>query len=79
MRGLAVDLAPIRINAVCPGIVMTEVVADRPASAIRAMVETNPIQRAATPAEAAQAYVYFKCSEYSSGLILPVDGGGLLV
>ena len=23
-RGLAVDLAPIRVNAVCPGMVLTE-------------------------------------------------------
>lgn len=29
VRGLAVDLAPVRVNVVCPGVVDTEVSAER--------------------------------------------------
>ncbi len=32
-----------------------------------------------SPAEAAQAYIYFMRNGYATGLTLPVDGGGLLV
>jgi NAD(P)-dependent dehydrogenase (short-subunit alcohol dehydrogenase family) len=38
-----------------------------------------PLPRAATPAEAAQAYVYLMLNGYITGQILPVDGGGSLV
>lgn len=38
-----------------------------------------PLPRAATPREAAQAYIYLMLNGYVTGQILPVDGGGLLV
>jgi NAD(P)-dependent dehydrogenase (short-subunit alcohol dehydrogenase family) len=78
-RGLAMDLAPVRVNAVCPGLVLTEHVKQMPAARLNAMVEALPVPRGATPAEAARAYIYFMLNGYATGQVLPVDGGGLLV
>lgn len=79
-RGLAVDLAPVRVNAVCPGLIMTEHVATSyPAHLVEAMVGPLPIPRAGTPTEAAQAYVYAMQNRYLTGQVLAVDGGGLLM
>ena len=79
-RGLAMDLAPVRVNAVCPGIVLTEhVKAQMPPGRLQAYTAALPIARSAEPAEAAAAYVYLMQSTYATGQILPVDGGGLLV
>ncbi len=75
------DLAPLRINAVCPGLTLTELMTDRPGSAgrIEAATAGLPLPRAASPAEAATAYIYLMLNGYVTGQILPVDGGGLLV
>jgi NAD(P)-dependent dehydrogenase (short-subunit alcohol dehydrogenase family) len=78
-RGLAIDLAPIRINAVCPGIILTEPVRRMPEEMLGAYLSPLPIPRGASPTEAAAAYVYLMLNSYVTGQILPVDGGGGLV
>jgi NAD(P)-dependent dehydrogenase (short-subunit alcohol dehydrogenase family) len=78
-RGLAMDLAPVRVNAVSPGLVLTEHVLEMPEAVRQAIVAALPLPRGATPAEAAQAYVYLMQNTYATGQVLPVDGGGLLV
>ncbi len=79
-RGLAIDLAPVRVNAVCPGVILTEHVEQMmPEARLRSFVAPLPVPRAGTPAEAAKAYVYLMLNRYATGQILPVDGGGLLV
>jgi NAD(P)-dependent dehydrogenase (short-subunit alcohol dehydrogenase family) len=78
-RGLAMDLAPVRVNAVCPGLVLTDHVKQMPEAMLQSMVAPLPAPRAATPGEAAEAYVYLMLNGYATGQILPVDGGGLLV
>jgi NAD(P)-dependent dehydrogenase (short-subunit alcohol dehydrogenase family) len=78
-RGLAMDLSPVRVNAVCPGLVLTDHVKQMPEAMLQSMVAPLPMPRAASPAEAAKAYVYLMLNGYATGQILPVDGGGLLV
>jgi NAD(P)-dependent dehydrogenase (short-subunit alcohol dehydrogenase family) len=78
-RGLAVDLAPLRINAVSPGLVLTDQVRQMPAEVIDTFTSHLPISRAATPAEAALAYIYLMQNPYITGQVLPVDGGAWLV
>lgn len=78
-KGLAVDLAPVRVNAVCPGLVLTEIVQQMPEAYRKAAVANQAVPRTATPEEAAQAYVYAMLASYVTGQVLPVDGGGLLV
>jgi len=78
VRGFAVDLAPQRINGVCPGLTLTELIPRVP-ERIQAATAGLPLPRAASPSEAAMAYVYLMLNGYLTGQILPVDGGGLLV
>jgi NAD(P)-dependent dehydrogenase (short-subunit alcohol dehydrogenase family) len=77
--GLAMDLAPVRVNAVCPGIILTDIVKQRPEAALQSLVAPLPVPRGASPAEAAKAYVYLMLNGYATGQILPVDGGGMVV
>ena len=79
-RGLAVDLAPVRVNAVCPGLILTDhVKRTMPEAMQQSFVAPLPVPRAGSPAEAAKAYVYLMLNGYATGQILPVDGGGLVV
>jgi NAD(P)-dependent dehydrogenase (short-subunit alcohol dehydrogenase family) len=82
-RALAVELAPIRVNIVCPGIVksplwsnMTE--GDRTAL-YRAMQEKLLVGHVGEPEEVAEAYLYLMRQTYGTGQVLVVDGGGALV
>ena len=79
VRGLALDIAPIRVNAVCPGLVMTERGRQMPEEAVRQMTARQPLPRGAEPDEVAQAYLYAMRGGYTTGQVLIVDGGGLLV
>ena len=82
-RALAVDLAPVRVNAVCPGYVLTEVwnsiPQERRAEQLRRMTERQPLPRAGEPAEVAEAYLYLMRGGYSTGQVLVVDGGMSLI
>jgi len=79
-RGLAIDLAPVRVNAVCPGLILTDHVRQAmPEAGLRSFVASLPVPRAGSPAEAAKAYAYLMLNGYATGQILPVDGGGLVV
>ena len=78
-HGLAIDLAPVRVNAVCPGMILTEVVKQAPEETLQAWVAGLPLPRGATPTEAATTYVYLMLNGYVTGQTLAVDGGGLLV
>jgi len=79
-RGLAVDLAPVRVNVANLGLILTDqVLGMMPPQMIEATVAGLPVPRGATPAEAATAYVYLMLNTYVTGQVLAVDGGGLLV
>lgn len=77
-RGLAVELAPRRVNAVCPGLIRTGVFAPLPEERIIEMTKRQPIPRIGTPAEAAQSYLYLMNNRYVTGQVLIVDGGTML-
>ena len=77
--GLAVDLAPIRVNAVCLGIVLTERTKSMGEAALQAFTARQPLPRGGDPAEAAQAYLYLMHGGYTTGQVLRVDGGGSAV
>jgi len=79
--GLAVELAPVRVNGVCPGAIVTEAWDDVPPAFRRFQEErlaAQPIPRAGVPAEAAEAYLYLMRGTYTTGQILRVDGGWTL-
>jgi NAD(P)-dependent dehydrogenase (short-subunit alcohol dehydrogenase family) len=79
--GLAVEMAPLRVNGVFPGGVATEIFAGLPEAmrlAEEARFANQPIPRIARPDEVAQAYLYLMKCGYVTGQILQVDGGGAL-
>lgn len=79
--GLAVELAPLRVNGVFPGGVATEVfhgLPDTLRQAEEARFASQPIARIGQPAEVAEAYLYLMKCDYVTGQILQVDGGGML-
>jgi NAD(P)-dependent dehydrogenase (short-subunit alcohol dehydrogenase family) len=82
-RALAVELAPIRVNVVCPGIVRTELWNDMTETDREAMYrdpgQRLPVGRIGEPEDLAHAYVYLMREEYSTGQVVVVDGGAVLV
>ncbi|HXU99360.1 MAG TPA: SDR family oxidoreductase [Caulobacteraceae bacterium] len=77
-RGLAVDLAPLRVNAVCPGLVMSGATKGMPEAMVKGFTARCLIPRAGEPAEVAQAYLYLMRGAYTTGQVLIVDGGLML-
>ncbi|GGE96901.1 SDR family oxidoreductase [Sphingomonas prati] len=78
-RSLAIDLAPVRVNIVSPGITLTEQVKKTmPEEMLESFVTQLPTGRAAHPNETAMAYVYVMLNNYVTGQVVPVDGGALL-
>jgi NAD(P)-dependent dehydrogenase (short-subunit alcohol dehydrogenase family) len=78
-----VELAPIRVNAVCPGIVKTELwssmtESDR-AAMYRDVEQKLPVGRVGEADDLAQAYLYLMRQGYSTGQVIVVDGGAVLV
>lgn len=78
---LAVEWAArgIRVNAVAPGTISTEAVAQLPEEYKAPMKEAHPIGRLGDPSEVANAILFLASDEASfvTGTILPVDGGYL--
>ncbi|KII90651.1 hypothetical protein PLICRDRAFT_39233 [Plicaturopsis crispa FD-325 SS-3] len=85
VRGLAVDLAPVRVNLVEPGAILTEVWGSiLPAEEQRKVVlasfaEKSLLKRVGDVADAAETYVYLIKGEFTTGTVAVVDGGTLLV
>jgi NAD(P)-dependent dehydrogenase (short-subunit alcohol dehydrogenase family) len=81
-RALAVELAPIRVNAVAPGVVRSPLWASMtPASREQLYHDTAaaiPAGRVGEPADIAHAYLYCLTQPFATGSILTVDGGTVL-
>jgi len=67
----------IRVNAVAPGFVATEILRAMPEKVLSAMVEHTPIGRMGQPEDIANAYVWLASDQASfvHGAVLSVDGG----
>ncbi|BCG87104.1 short chain dehydrogenase [Mesorhizobium sp. 113-3-9] len=83
VRALAVELAPIRVNAVSPGWVDTEIWAqvagDRKAETLAAMAERLPVGRVGRPEDIADAIAFLIGNGFTTGTTLHVEGGHRLV
>ncbi|MEU5994645.1 SDR family oxidoreductase [Spirillospora sp. NPDC047418] len=82
-RALAVELAPIRVNTLCPGLVDTtlldEVLGDQRNSIVQHFAEKLLVGRIGKPAEIAHAALFLMTNGYVTGTTLHIDGGHLLV
>jgi 3-oxoacyl-[acyl-carrier protein] reductase len=67
----------IRVNAVAPGFVATEIVSAMPDKVKEAMVARTPIGRMGAPEDIAEAYFWLAsdCASFVHGAVLSVDGG----
>ncbi|WP_329066040.1 SDR family oxidoreductase [Amycolatopsis sp. NBC_01480] len=82
-RSLAVELAPIRVNAVSPGTIDTGAYdalgAENKAALFAQRSATSPARRIGTPDDIAGAVVFALTSLFLTGVALSVDGGEPLV
>lgn len=67
----------IRVNAVAPGFIATEIIGSMPEKIIRGMEARTPLGRLGQPLDIANAYLFLASDEASfiSGEVLRVDGG----
>ncbi|KAF2831141.1 NAD(P)-binding protein [Ophiobolus disseminans] len=84
VRGLAVDMAPLRVNLVIPGAIQTELLQpmlDRIGEkAAEKMKRDNSLMATfGQPGDIAEAYGYLMRDRFASGSFVTSDGGRLLV
>lgn len=82
-RALAVELAPIRVNIVSPGLVRTPLWANIPENEREAMYRQAdarlPVGRVGEADDIAQAYLHLMNNAFVTGQTVVIDGGGVLV
>lgn len=80
---LAVELAPIRVNVIAPGVVETPMWQGVPEEQRKAFLATVseqlPVGRIGSPADMANAALYLMQNSFITGTVLHVDGGHQLV
>jgi 3-oxoacyl-[acyl-carrier protein] reductase len=67
----------IRVNAVAPGFIKTEILAAMPDKILDAMVGHTPMGRIGDTADIAEAYLWLAsdAATFVTGTVLSVDGG----
>ena len=70
----------IRVNAIAPGFIATEMVKKMPEKVIQSMVSHTPLGRMGKPEDVAEAYVWLAsdAASFITGTVLSVDGGLVL-
>ncbi|WP_080875312.1 SDR family oxidoreductase [Oceanobacillus timonensis] len=80
---LALELAPLRVNVVSPGVIDTPSRYGMPEEERKAfynsIAEMLPVNRAGKPEDVAESVIYLLRNEFSTGEILHVEGGHRLV
>ncbi len=81
-RGLALELSPVRVNCVSPGLVDTPIWSSMDAAARKALFEqvaaSLPAKTIGTPEDIAGAVLYLMKTRFASGTTVRVDGGGAI-
>jgi NAD(P)-dependent dehydrogenase (short-subunit alcohol dehydrogenase family) len=82
-RALAIELAPIRVNAVSPGVVRTNLWQNMSSSEREQFYESVgkrlPVGRVGEAHDIAQAYLFLMQEGFGTGQTVVVDGGTVLV
>ena len=81
-RGLALELAPVRVNAVSPGLIATPLwsgMADDKRDAMFAgAAQRLPARRVGQPEDIANAVMFLVTTPFATGSTVRVDGGGVI-
>jgi len=82
-RAMAVELAPLRVNLVSPGIVRTNLWNNLPEAdrenLYKSFADSLLVKRVGEAEDIAKTYLYLMTQQFSTGQVLIVDGGGVLV
>jgi NAD(P)-dependent dehydrogenase (short-subunit alcohol dehydrogenase family) len=82
-RALALELAPVRVNCVSPGIIDTPIRAAMPETARKEMLAKTaaglPVGRVGEADDIARQIHAFIANGFATGAIVYIDGGGLVV
>ncbi len=81
-RGLALEFAPVRVNCVSPGLIMTEMYDSLGGDGRQAMFDGAagklPVGRVGAPEHVANQVLAFITNDYMTGTTVYVDGGGAI-
>jgi NAD(P)-dependent dehydrogenase (short-subunit alcohol dehydrogenase family) len=81
-RGLALELAPVRVNAVSPGLIATPLWSRMPADKRDAMfagaAQRLPARRVGQPEDIANAVLFLITTPFATGSTVHVDGGAAI-
>ncbi len=79
-KALALEIAPVRVNVIAPGVVATGVwTEEQKGSYEEWAAKTLPVQHLGTAEELANAYLALLTNPYMTGSVVTVDGGLTLV
>ncbi len=76
-KALAKELGPsrIRVNAVAPGVVLTDMCAQLEPQTLQSLQDDTPIERLGAPEDIARAIAYLADATFVTGQVLGVNGG----
>ncbi|WP_309615718.1 SDR family oxidoreductase, partial [Salinibacterium sp.] len=82
-KALAIELAPIRVNAIAPGVVRSPLwdsmsIQDQMAM-YAGLAASLPLGRVAEVTDVAKSFVYVMDQDYTTGTVTVIDGGSVLV
>ena len=81
-RSLALDLAPVRVNAVSPGIIDTPIRAAMPEASRKEMLAKTaaalPVGRVGLGEDIARQILAFMANGFATGSVVYIDGGALV-
>ncbi|WP_414448878.1 SDR family oxidoreductase [Burkholderia sp. 22PA0099] len=81
-RGLALELAPVRVNTVSPGLIATPLWSKFDEAAREKLYQGAagrlPARRVGQPEDVANAIVYLASTPYATGSTVLIDGGGAI-
>lgn len=82
-RAMAIELAPIRVNLVAPGVVRTNLwnsLSEQDREQLYTSVGNKlPVKRVGAAEDIALTYIYLMKQQFATGQVLVVDGGAVLV
>lgn len=83
VRAMAVELAPVRVNSVVPGVIKTNLWNSMPDADREALYQTVgdslPVKRVGEAEDVAQTFLYLMKQQFGTGQNIVVDGGTVLV